>query len=71
MPEWEALLETLGQSIEATWRNEVFTGFAEGIDNFGNLQLRLEDGELMTLAAGDVSLHHSRAVGGPVQSKNP
>ena len=60
LPEWEGLLETLGQSVEATWRNEVFTGMAEGIDNLGNLQLRLEDGQLMTLTAGDVSLHEPK-----------
>ncbi len=75
LPEWEALLETLGQSIEATWRNEVFTGLAEGIDNLGNLQLRLADGELMTLTAGDVSLHKSKAkpqtVGNAAQSQIP
>ena len=59
LPEWEALLETLGQSIEATWRDEVFIGLAESIDNLGNLQLRLEDGQLITLTAGDVSLHSS------------
>ncbi|PKB80100.1 MAG: biotin--[acetyl-CoA-carboxylase] ligase [SAR202 cluster bacterium Io17-Chloro-G9] len=57
LPEWETLLETLGQSIVATWRNEAYTGVAEGIDQLGNLQLRLEDGQLMTLTAGDVSLH--------------
>lgn len=61
LPEWETLLETLGQSIQATWRNEVFTGLAEGIDNLGNLQLRLGDGQLMTLTAGDVTLHQPNA----------
>ena len=70
LPEWEALLETLGQPIHATWRNEVFTGLAEGIDNLGNLQLRLEDGQLMTLTAGDVSLN-SRAAGAATQSHTP
>ena len=70
LSEWEALLETLGQPIEATWRNEVFTGLAEGIDNLGNLQLRLEDGQLMTLTAGDVSLR-SRAVGAAAQTHTP
>ena len=56
LPEWETLLETIGQSIQATWRQETYTGVAEGIDNLGNLLLRLEDGQLMTLTAGDVSL---------------
>ena len=65
LPEWEALLETLGQTIDATWRNEVFTGLAEGIDSLGNLQLRLEDGQLMTLTAGDVSLHKSKLESNP------
>ena len=60
LPEWETLLETIGQSIQATWREEAYTGVAEGIDNLGNLLLRLEDGQLMTLTAGDVSLRLPR-----------
>ena len=66
LPEWETLLETIGQSIQATWRDDAYTGVAEGIDNLGNLLLRLENGELMTLTAGDVSLRPPRS-----ESKGP
>jgi biotin-(acetyl-CoA carboxylase) ligase len=31
-------------------------GLAEGVDNLGNLLLRLDDGRLVTLTAGDVTL---------------
>lgn len=69
--EWEAVLETLGRSIEVTWRNEVFAGVAEGIDELGNLQLRLEDGQLMILTAGDVTLHPSGAAAPATQTQTP
>ena len=56
-PEWQALLETLGQRIRVTWRDETWVGMAEGVDDAGNLLLRLDDGNLVTLTAGDVTLH--------------
>lgn len=56
---WRNLLETLGQRVQVSWRNESYSGVAEGIDQLGNLQLRLEDGELITMTAGDVTLRTS------------
>ena len=56
-PEWQALLETLGQRIQVTWRDETWVGRGEGVDETGNLLLRLDDGSLVTMTAGDVSLH--------------
>ncbi len=56
---WRAMLETLGQRVQVSWRNETYAGLAEGIDPLGNLQLRLEDGRLMTMTAGDVTLRNS------------
>ena len=56
---WRAMLETLGQRVQVSWRNETFSGLAEGIDHLGNLQLRLEDGQLITMTAGDVTLRNS------------
>ena len=53
---WRAMLETLGQRVQVTWRNDTYSGLAEGIDPLGNLQLRLEDGRLLTMTAGDVTL---------------
>ena len=59
MPEWRSLLETLGQRVEVRWGQESYIGLAEGVDDLGNLQLRLDEGRLITLTAGDVSLRGS------------
>ena len=54
--EWRGLLETLGQRVKVEWRGEVHVGQAEDLDEIGNLKLRLDDGSLISLTAGDVSL---------------
>ena len=54
--EWQDLLETTGQRLEATWGDDTYTGVAEGTDELGNLLLRQDDGSLITLTAGDVTL---------------
>jgi len=54
--EWQDLLETTGQRLDATWGNDTFTGVAEGTDELGNLLLRQDDGTLLTLTAGNVTL---------------
>ncbi len=56
--EWKSMLETLGQRVHARESGDSYTGLAEGVDELGNLQLRLEDGRMVTLTAGDVSLSH-------------
>ena len=53
--EWEQLLDTLGQPVRVSWQGEDYVGYAEGIDELGRLQLRRDDGRLLTFAAGDVS----------------
>ena len=50
------MLETTGQRLEATWGKDTYTGVAEGTDELGNLLLRQDDGALITLTAGDVTL---------------
>ena len=57
LEEWVALLETLGQRVRVDWREETWVGQAERVDQIGNLLLRLDDGRLVTLTAGDVTLH--------------
>ena len=57
LPEWRTLLETLGQRVRVGWGGNFHTGLAEDVDELGNLQLRLDDGRLVTLTAGDVTLH--------------
>ena len=54
--EWSQLLETTGRRVTAAFRDERFEGEAVGVDDTGNLLLRLQSGELMTLTAGDVTL---------------
>ena len=56
LPEWRGLLETTGRRVKATSGNESYEGQAEGVDATGNLLLRLDDGRLITLTAGDVTL---------------
>ena len=58
LPEWRSMLETLGQRVRAHGSNVSYTGLAEGVDEVGNLQLRLDGGQMVTLTAGDVSLSH-------------
>jgi BirA family biotin operon repressor/biotin-[acetyl-CoA-carboxylase] ligase len=54
--EWSGLLETIGNTVTATFRNESISGDAIGVDSAGNLLLRTETGETITLTAGDVTL---------------
>ena len=62
--EWRRWLDTLGQRVTVTHHGATDTGLAEDIDEHGNLLLRADTGELLTLTAGDITL---RAVqGAPV-----
>ena len=54
--EWRGLMDTLGQRVQVTWQSESFEGVAEDLDELGNLRLRLDDGQMITLTAGDVTL---------------
>ena len=56
MQEWQGMLETFGQSLVATWGDDTYHGVAEDTDELGNLILRQDDGSLLTLTAGDVTL---------------
>lgn len=57
--EWQGLLETTGRRVQATSGGDTYSGVAEGTDATGNLLLRLDDGKLVTLTAGDVTLGQS------------
>lgn len=54
--EWKSLLDTLGQRVTVSFHDESHTGLAEDVDGIGNLLLRLDDGQVLTLTAGDVTL---------------
>ncbi len=56
IPEWRRWLDTLGQRVIVTHYGAADTGLAEDIDEQGNLLLRTEAGELLTLTAGDITL---------------
>ena len=60
LPEWRPMLETLGQRVRAWGSSASCTGLAEDVDELGNLQLRLDSGQMVTLTAGDVSLSDDR-----------
>jgi len=53
--QWRSCLETLGTHVEVRWLDEVYDGYAEDVDELGNLMLRTEDGRLVTLPAGEVT----------------
>ena len=54
--EWLQRLETLGKNVTVRCGDEVQDGYAESVDEDGNLIIRRPDGELITVAAGDVTL---------------
>lgn len=54
--EWRRRLETLGKEVAVRCGGEVKEGYAESVDDEGNLLLRRPDGSLLTIAAGDVTL---------------
>jgi BirA family biotin operon repressor/biotin-[acetyl-CoA-carboxylase] ligase len=54
--EYRQTIDTLGKKIDVTWGNERYSGVAKDIDNNGNLILRLNDGAVKTLLAGEVTL---------------
>ena len=60
--DWQGLLDTLGCRITASAGKESPTGMAESVDDLGNLLLRLDDGRLVRLTTGDVTLAQN---GGP------
>jgi BirA family biotin operon repressor/biotin-[acetyl-CoA-carboxylase] ligase len=54
--EWAARLATLGQPVEVSTPGGMLAGVAESVDEDGALLLRLPDGGLRRLLAGDVTL---------------
>ena len=54
--EWLQRLETLGKNVSVRCGDEVLDGYAEAVDDEGNLIIRRPGGNLITIAAGDVTL---------------
>jgi len=54
--EWRDRLVTLGKKVKATWGKQTIEGSAEDVDKDGALLIRCEDGKLIKVVAGDVTL---------------
>ena len=54
--EWSDSLETLGCTVRLEWQGSVLEGYAEAVDERGNLVLRTPDGSTFTAVAGEVTL---------------
>lgn len=56
---WRSRLETLGQRVRVAFGNQREEGVAEDVDREGCLLLRRDDGSLIRLAAGEVTLREA------------
>jgi len=56
--EWRSNLETLGRTVNAKSGDNTYEGVAESVERDGSLMLRLIDGSLKRIVAGDVTLKH-------------
>ncbi len=54
--EWKAINVTTGKRIAVKSISETFEGTAQGIDDEGRLVVKLDDGHIRTVAAGDVTI---------------
>lgn len=54
--EWREKLVTLGKRVEVTSGAEIFEGTADSVVPNGALLIKLDDGKIITVVAGDVSL---------------
>jgi BirA family biotin operon repressor/biotin-[acetyl-CoA-carboxylase] ligase len=54
--EWARRLGTLGRHVTVSSGNTILEGVAEGVDSDGALLVRLADGQLHTIVAGDVTV---------------
>ena len=70
LTEWAGLMDTLGQRVQVSGRGETLIGVAEGLDDVGNLRLRLDDGRTVTVTAGDVTLGGQRSAVIPLDQQN-
>ncbi len=53
--EWLCLNSTIGNNIKIQMQGEILSGFAEGINERGELIVRLQSGEVKTVNAGEVT----------------
>ena len=53
---WSAEIDTLGRLVEVHWGESVIEGIAMAVDEQGNLQLKLDNGSVKSVSAGEVTL---------------
>lgn len=53
---WKALNVTIGRAVSVSGAGEILQGMAADIDSEGRLMLRLADGTMRTVTAGDVTI---------------
>jgi BirA family biotin operon repressor/biotin-[acetyl-CoA-carboxylase] ligase len=53
---WLSYMETLGKFIQVNWGDKIEQGYVESINADGSLTLRRNDGNILTLVAGEVTL---------------
>jgi BirA family biotin operon repressor/biotin-[acetyl-CoA-carboxylase] ligase len=56
LDEWKKLNITVGNRITVSGAGEALNGLAQGVDSDGRLIMRLDNGTVRTLAAGDVTI---------------
>ena len=56
IPEWRDSLGTLSKKVSVVHGGSKIDGIAEDVDNLGNLIVRTDSGNLVTLTSGDVTL---------------
>ena len=54
--EWAARRETVGKPVHPRWGDPVGEVHAEGVDDLGNLLLRLPAGSAFAASAGEVTI---------------
>ena len=59
--EWRESLNTLSEKVSVARGGSKIEGIAEDVDNLGNLIIRTDDGNLVTLTSGDVTLEKNDA----------
>ena len=56
---WRKRLITLGKEVDVTSGKDTYRGIVESVVPDGSLKIRLADGNLVHIVAGDVSLRHA------------
>lgn len=54
---WLTRVETLGKLVQVKWRDTIEEGYVESVNADGSLVLKRHDGSLITMVAGEVTLH--------------